>query len=66
MKAMAKDYTALSPKKQRNTIVIDPSRSGRDVLNAEIRTQLIASGQLIGAGVTMRTLEGTGLTRTQA
>ena len=66
IKAMAKDYAALSPKEQRRTIVIDPSRVGRDALNAEIRTQLIASGQLSGAGVTMRTVESKGLTRAEA
>ena len=44
MQAMAKDYAALAPKEQRSTIVIDPSRSGRDALNVEIRTQLVASG----------------------
>lgn len=66
MQAMAKDYAALSPKEQRRTIVIDPSRTGRDALNAEIRTQLIANGQLSGAGVTMRTLEAKGLTRPEA
>jgi conjugative relaxase-like TrwC/TraI family protein len=66
IKAMAQDYAALSPKEQRNTIVIDPSRSGRDALNAEIRTQLIASGQLSGASVTMRTFESKGLTRAEA
>jgi conjugative relaxase-like TrwC/TraI family protein len=63
---MAKDYAALSPKDQRNTIVIDPSRRGRDGLNAEIRTQLIASGKLTGDAITMRTLEPKGLTKAEA
>jgi conjugative relaxase-like TrwC/TraI family protein len=66
MKAMAKDYAALSPKDQRSTIVIDPSRAGRDALNAEIRTQLVASGRLTGEAVTMRTLESKGLTKAEA
>jgi conjugative relaxase-like TrwC/TraI family protein len=66
MKAMAKAYAALSPKDQRSTIVIDPSRAGRDALNAEIRTQLIASGRLTGEAVTMRTLESKGLTKAEA
>jgi conjugative relaxase-like TrwC/TraI family protein len=66
MKAMAKDYAALSPKDQRSTIVIDPSRAGRDALNAEIRTQLVASGSLTGEAVTMRTLESKGLTKAEA
>jgi conjugative relaxase-like TrwC/TraI family protein len=66
MKAMAKDYAALSAKDQRSTIVIDPSRAGRDTLNAEIRAQLIASGRLTGEAVTMRTLESKGLTKAEA
>jgi conjugative relaxase-like TrwC/TraI family protein len=66
MKAMAKDYAALSPKDQRSTIVIDPSRAGRDALNAEIRTQLVASGRLTGETVTTRTLESKGLTKAEA
>ena len=66
MKAMAKDYAALSPKDQRSAIVIDPSRAGRDALNAEIRTQLVASGRLTGENVAMRTLESKGLTKAEA
>jgi conjugative relaxase-like TrwC/TraI family protein len=66
MQAMAKDYAALSAKEQRNTIVIDPSRAGRDALNAKIRTQLVASGRLTGKAVTMRTLESKGLTKAEA
>ncbi|MEP7351225.1 MAG: MobF family relaxase [Sphingorhabdus sp.] len=66
MKAMAKDYAALSPKDQRSTIVIDPSRAGRDALNAEIRTQLVASSRLTGKAVTMRALESKGLTEAEA
>jgi conjugative relaxase-like TrwC/TraI family protein len=66
MQAMAKDYAALSAKDQRSTIVIDPSREGRDALNADIRTQLISSGRLTGEAVTIRTLESKGLTRAEA
>jgi ATP-dependent exoDNAse (exonuclease V) alpha subunit len=66
MKAMAKDYASLSPEDQRSTIVIDPSRAGRDALNAEIRTQLVASGRLTGEAIIMRTLEAKGLTRAEA
>jgi conjugative relaxase-like TrwC/TraI family protein len=66
MKAMARDYAALSPKEQRSTIVIDPSRAGRDALNAAIRTQLVASGRLTGETVAMRTLETKGLTKAEA
>ncbi len=64
--AMAKDYAALSARDQRRTIVIDPSRAGRDALNGEIRTQLVASGRLTGEVVTMRTLESKGFTRAEA
>ena len=66
LKSMATDYAALSAKEQRRTIVIDPSRAGRDALNAEIRTQLMAKGRLSGEAVTMRTLESKGLTRVEA
>ncbi len=66
MKAMARDYAALSPKEQRSTIVIDPSRAGRDALNAEIRMQLVASGRLTGEALVMRTLESKGLTKAEA
>lgn len=66
MAAMAKDYAALATKDQRSTIVIDPSRAGRDALNAKIRTELVATGQLTGEAATMRTLEPKGLTRAEA
>ena len=66
MSAMAKDYAALDTKDQRSTIIIDPSRAGRDALNAKIRTQLVATGQLTGEAATMRTLEPKGLTRAEA
>ena len=66
MNSMAQDYAALSPMEQRHTIVIDPSRAGRDALNAEIRTQLVASGRLTGEAVTMRTLESKGLTKAES
>lgn len=66
MSAMAKDYAALDREDQRSTIVIDPSRAGRDALNAKIRTELIATGQLTGEAAKMRTLEPKGLTRAEA
>lgn len=66
MKAIAGDYAALSPKDQRGTIVIDPSRAGRDALNAEIRTQLVANGRLTGETVAMQALESKGLTNAEA
>jgi conjugative relaxase-like TrwC/TraI family protein len=66
IKAMAMDFSALSAKDQHRTIVIDPSRAGRDALNAEIRTQLVTSGRLTGDALVMRTLESKGLTRAEA
>lgn len=65
MKMMALDFASLTPKEQRSTIVIDPSRAGRDALNAEIRAQMIANGRLTGEAVTMRTLESKGLTKAE-
>ena len=66
IKAMAKDYAALSAREQRATIVVDPSRAGRDALNVEVRTQLAANGRLAGEPVTVRTLESKGLTKAEA
>jgi ATP-dependent exoDNAse (exonuclease V) alpha subunit len=66
MREIAKDFAALSARDQRGTIVIDPSRAGRDALNAEIRTRLAASGQLTGEAVAIRTLESKGLTKAEA
>ena len=65
-KAMAQVYAALSAKEQRKTLVIDPSRAGRDALNAEIRLQLVATGRLSGDAATMRTLESKSLTKAEA
>jgi conjugative relaxase-like TrwC/TraI family protein len=66
MKMMARDFASLTPKEQRNTIVIDPSRAGRDALNGEIRMQMISNGRLTGEAVAMRTLESKGLTSAEA
>ena len=66
MKATAQDYAALSDKERRSTLVIEPSRAGRDALNAEIRTQLIVTGRLSGDATAMRTLDQRGLTKAEA
>ena len=66
IRAIAQDYAALSTVQQRQTLVIDPSRAGRDALNAEIRTRLMATGRLTGNVIAMRTLDAKGLTKSEA
>jgi ATP-dependent exoDNAse (exonuclease V) alpha subunit len=65
-KAIAADYANLSAKEQSRTIVIDPSRAGRDALNAEIRLQMKEKGQLAGEAIAIRTLDAKGLTKAEA
>ena len=48
------------------TIVIEPSREGRDALTADIRHALARSGKLGGAAVTLESLVNKGLTRAEA
>ncbi|WP_242005859.1 type IV secretion system DNA-binding domain-containing protein [Acetobacter fabarum] len=43
---IAADYAALSPEERQKTLVIEPSREGRDALTKGIRNKLIESGQL--------------------
>lgn len=66
LKAMARDFSQLSIQEQKQTIVIEPSRAGRDALNVEIRSKLKALGILSGDAVSMRTLESKSLTKAEA
>ncbi|GAA09057.1 conjugal transfer protein TraA [Acetobacter tropicalis NBRC 101654] len=43
---IAEDYAALSPEERQKTLVIEPSREGRDALTQDIRNKLIERGQL--------------------
>lgn len=63
---IAQDYAALDKATRAKTLVIDPSREGRDVLTAEIRAELARSGALTGPAVEMHSLVVKGLTRAEA
>ena len=63
---MAQRYVALSPAERARTLVIEPSRDGRDTLTAMIRQQLVQRGELSLAAVRFEALEAKGLTRAEA
>jgi hypothetical protein len=63
--AMANRYTALSPAERTKTLVIEPSREGRDRLTGLIRDQLAAQGELSSSGLRFESLEAKGLTRAE-
>jgi conjugative relaxase-like TrwC/TraI family protein len=62
---MAQRYVALSPAERVRTLVIEPSRDGRDTLTAMIRQQLAQRGELSSAAVRFEALEAKGLTRAE-
>ena len=64
--AIAKDYAALDKATRAKTLVIEPSREGRDALTADIRDALTKSGALTGPGITVQSLVAKGLTRAEA
>ena len=64
--ALAADYGALSREQRSKTLVIDPSRYGRELLTGAIRAELQARGELRGAAVTAETLDKRDLTRAEA
>lgn len=64
--AMAKDYAALSPKERNRTLVLDPSRMGREQLTQAIRAELKQDGTLRGDAIHVTTLEDLRLTREDA
>ena len=51
---------------RRNTLVIEPSREGRDALTADIRAALAKDGTLHGLALTAHALASKGLTREEA
>jgi conjugative relaxase-like TrwC/TraI family protein len=63
--AMAQRYVAFSPVERARTLVIEPSRDGRDTLTAVIRQQLAQRGELSSAAVRFEALEAKGLTRAE-
>lgn len=64
--AIAERYAALDQKGRAHTLVIEPSREGRDALTAEIRAALSRSGALTGPSVAVHSLANKGLTRAEA
>lgn len=64
--AMARQYTAMSPAERARTLVIEPSRDGRDRLTGLIREQLAARGELSAETLRFAALEAKGLTRAEA
>lgn len=64
--AIARAYGALSPEERARTLVIEPSREGRDVLTAEIRRELVSKGELSGPALTLQSLMARNLTRAEA
>ena len=64
--AIAERYAALDKASRTRTLVVEPSREGRDVLTADIRAALTRSGALIGPAVTVESLANKGLTRAEA
>ena len=64
--AIADQYAKLDKASRDRTLVIEPSRDGRDALTTEIRDTLAKSGALTGPAVTMQSLANKGLTRAEA
>jgi ATP-dependent exoDNAse (exonuclease V) alpha subunit len=64
--AIAETYAALDNPGRVRTLVIEPSREGRDALTADIRAALTRSGVLTGPAVTLQSLANKGLTRAEA
>jgi conjugative relaxase-like TrwC/TraI family protein len=64
--AIAECYAGLDKTARARTLVIEPSREGRDALTADIRTALVRSGSLSGPAVAVESLVNKGLTRVEA
>ena len=64
--AMAKDYAALSPGERARTLVMDPTRAGRDQLTDAIRTELQRDGALGREAIKANVMDSRGLTKEEA
>ena len=62
---LASRYTALAPAERARTLVIEPSRAGRDQLTGLIRDQLVERGELSSRALKFESLEAKGLTRAE-
>ena len=64
--AIARQYAVLDKASRARTLIVEPSREGRDALTADIRAELTRSGALNGPAVAMQSLANKGLTRAEA
>jgi conjugative relaxase-like TrwC/TraI family protein len=64
--AIAERYAALDKEARARTLVIEPSREGRDALTADIRAALTKSGALTDPSIAVEALANKGLTRAEA
>ena len=64
--AIARDFAALSPHQRARTLVMDTTREGRGLLTDAIRAELRRDGTLGTDSISVRTLEGKGLTREES
>lgn len=64
--AIAERYAGLDKANRARTLVIEPSRDGRDALTAEIRQALVQTGALSGPAVIVESLVNKGVTRAEA
>ena len=63
--AMTRHYLSLSPVERTRTLVIEPSRDGRDTLTDLIRAQLASRGELSRDRLQFAALEAKGMTRAE-
>lgn len=64
--AIAERYASLDRASRARTLVIEPSREGRDALTADIRQALAQAGALKGPVLAVESLVNKGLTRAEA
>lgn len=64
--AIAKAYAALDANARSRTLVIEPSREGRDALTAQIRIELAKAGALSGPAIATQSLVNKGPSRAEA
>ena len=63
---IAQDFARLSPQERASTIVLDPTREGRQLLTDAIRHELLRDGTLGDDALVASVLEPCGLTRAEA
>lgn len=64
--AMARHYLSLSTAERAKTLVVEPSRDGRDTLTGMIREHLASRGELSVEKLQFAALEAKGMTRAEA